>query len=102
MIEITRGTLEEQIIKELQKTYPISVSDLEEKLHISRISILRVLNKLQIRGIVQLEPLTDKIFIRLLRQDFRFIGKKHQQKFKKHHSGGKKQKPKDYDGIMFS
>ena len=29
MIEITVGTIEEQIIKFLQKTYPISISDLE-------------------------------------------------------------------------
>jgi predicted ArsR family transcriptional regulator len=102
MIEITRGTIEELIIKRLQKVYPITVSDLEEQLHLSRNNILRVLKQLQIKGIVQLEPLPDKIYIRLLRQDFRFIGRKHQKKFKKFHSSGKKQKPKDYDGMMFS
>ena len=101
MIEITTGTIEERIIKQLQKEYPITVSDLEKKIHLSRNNILRVLNQLQVKGIVQLEPLPNKIFIRLLRQDFRFTGKKHQKKFKKHHSSGKRQKPKDYNGMMY-
>ena len=33
MIEITRGTLEEQIIKLLQKTYPITVTDIKKELN---------------------------------------------------------------------
>jgi DNA-binding MarR family transcriptional regulator len=102
MIEITTGTLEEGIIKLLQKTYPITVSDIEEKLHVSRSIIMRVLQKFQTKGIIRLEPLPDKIYIRLLRRDFSFIGKKRQRKFIKHHSGVKKQKSKDYDGMIYS
>ena len=102
MIEITTGTLEERIIKLLQKTYPITVSDTEKKLHLSRNVVMRVLQKFQVKGIVQLEPLPDRTYIRLLRNDFSFIGKKRQRKFIKHHSGGKKQDSKDYDGTMYS
>lgn len=102
MIEITTGTLEEQIIKLLQKTYPITLSDIEKKLHISRNIIMRVLQKFQTKGIVQLEPLPDKTYIRLLRHDFSFIGKKRQRKFIKHHSRGKKQETKEYEGMMYS
>ena len=102
MIEIVNGTLEEQIIKLLQKTYPITIIDLEKKLHISRNMIVRVLQKLQIKGIVQLEPLPDKTYIRLIRRDFRFVGKKRQKKFIKHHSGKKSQEPGKYDGNMYS
>ena len=102
MIEIVNGTLEEQIIKLLQKTYPITIIDLEKKLHISRNMIVRILQKLQIKGIVQLEPLPDKTYIRLLRRDFRFVGKKRQKKFIKHHSGEKRQEPGKYDGNMYS
>lgn len=102
MIEITTGTLEERIIKLLQKNYPITVSDIEKKLHLSRNVVIRVLQKFQVKGIVQLEPLPDKTYIRLLRNDFSFIGKKRQRKFIKHHSGGKKQESKDYDGTMYS
>jgi hypothetical protein len=102
MIEIVNGTLEEQIIKLLQKIYPITISDIEKKLHVSRKMILRVLQKFQVKSIVQLEPLSNKTYIRLLRNDFSFIGKKRQRKFIKHHSGKKKQEPEDYEGIMYS
>lgn len=102
MIEIVNGTREEQIIKLLQKIYPITISDIEKKLHVSRKMILRVLQKFQVKGIVQLEPLSNKTYIRLLRNDFSFVGKKRQRKFIKHHSGKKKQEPEDYDGIMYS
>ncbi len=102
MIEIVNGTLEEQIIKLLQKTYPITIIDLEKKLHISRNMIIRVLQKLQVKGVVQLEPLPDKTYIRLIRRDFRFVGKKRQKKFIKHRSGEKIQEPGKYDGNMYS
>ena len=102
MIEIKSGTLEEQIIKILQKTYPVTVLDIENKLHISRDNILRILHKFQTKKIIQLEPLPDKIFIRLKRNDFKFIGKKRQKKFVKHHSTKKKFKSENYNGIMYS
>ena len=91
MIEITSGTLEERIIKILQKTYPITVSDIEKKTRVSKKIIIRCLQKLQTKGIIQMEPLPGKTYIRLLRNDFRFIGKRRQQKFVKHYSGKKKQ-----------
>jgi DNA-binding MarR family transcriptional regulator len=102
MIEITTGTIEERIIKLLQKIYPITVSDIGKKLHLSKSTVMRVLKKFQIKGVVRLEPLPDKIYVRLLRCDFSFIGKKQQRKFKKHHSKLEKREPKDYEGIMYS
>jgi DNA-binding MarR family transcriptional regulator len=102
MIEITTGSLEERIIKVLQKTYPISVKDIRLELDISRDIVLRVLKKLQVKGIIKLEPLPDKTYVRLLRHDFSFIGKKRQRKFIKHRSAGKKPESDEYDGIMYS
>ena len=102
MIEITSGTLEERIIKLLQKTYPITVYDIEKKLYVSKTIILRILKKFQAKNVIQLESLPDKTYIRLLRHDFSFIGKKRQRKFIKHRSGGKKQEPEEYDGVMYS
>ncbi|MCJ7572051.1 MAG: MarR family transcriptional regulator [Candidatus Thermoplasmatota archaeon] len=101
MIEITCGTLDEQIIKILQKTYPMTVEELKKKLHLSKQQVIRVLNKLQVKGIVRLEPLPDKTYVRLLRHDFSFIGKKRQRKFIKHYRG-KTHKSKDYEGIMYT
>ena len=85
MIEITVGTHEEQILRVLQEKYPITVEDLEEVLHISRKTIDITLHKLQMMGIIQLEPLPDKTYIRLLRNDFKFVQKKRQYRFIKHH-----------------
>ena len=102
MIEITSGTLEARFIKLLQKTYPITISDIQQQLHISRKTVERMLQKFQVKGIVQLEPLSDKTYIRLLRYDFSFIGKKRQRKFIKHHSGRKKQESSEPDEIMYS
>ncbi|HIH29464.1 MAG TPA: HTH domain-containing protein, partial [Thermoplasmata archaeon] len=36
MIEITIGSLEEQIIKFLRKTYPVTTAELSQKLRVSR------------------------------------------------------------------
>ena len=79
MIEINSGTLEERIIKLLQKTYPITVKDIKNELKISKDVTIRILKKFQIKGIVKLEPLPGKTYVRLLRNDFSFIGKKQQR-----------------------
>ena len=102
MIEIIVGSLEEQIIIHLQKTYPITVSQIQKTLRISQTVLLRTLKKLQARGIVRLDPLPGKIYIRLLRNDFSFIGRKQQRKGVKRSSRTKQSTSKDYDGIMYS
>jgi predicted transcriptional regulator len=101
MIEITTGTLEEQIIKLIQKIYPITVKDIKNKLNLSEEVILRTLKKLQLKDIVQLDLLPDKTYIRLLRNDFSFIGKKQQKKFIKHKTGKKIRKTQDYISDMY-
>ncbi len=102
MIEITTGTIEERIIKLLQKKYPITVKEIKQELNISKTIVIRQLQKLQTKSIIRLEPLSDKIYVRLLRHDFSFVGKKRQRKFIKHSTGKKPQKPDDYNGIMYS
>ena len=97
MIEIVGGTIDEQIITILQKQYPVTVEDLEQKLHLSRKNIIRVLHQFEVKGIVRLEPLPDKTFIRLLRHDFKITRKKRQRKFIKHHRGSKPFVPSDKD-----
>jgi predicted transcriptional regulator len=101
MIEIATGTLEERIIKLLQKIYPITVKDIKNKLNISEEVIFRTLKKLQLKDIVQLDLLPGKTYVRLLRNDFSFIGKKQQKRFIKHKTGKKIQKIQDYSGDMY-
>ncbi|MBN2603077.1 MAG: winged helix-turn-helix domain-containing protein [Candidatus Thermoplasmatota archaeon] len=102
MIEITTGTIGEKIIKILQKTYPVTVNDLANMLNISQTAVMREIQKFQTKGIVQLDFLPNKTYIRLLRNDFSFVGKKRQRKFIKHKSGGKRYQQDEYDGFMYS
>ncbi len=100
MIEIVGGTIEDQIIDILQKTYPVTVEDVERQLHLSEDAINRVLQRLQVKGIIQLEPLPDKTFIRLLRRDIKVVSKRHQKKFIKHHQRHSTYVPKENDNDL--
>jgi hypothetical protein len=102
MIEITVGSLEEQIIRLLQKSYPITTFEIAQKLRVSRNEIEWVLQKFQLKGIVKLEPLPDLTYVRLLRNDFLFIGPKQQRKPLKHSAEDNKEEHENYDGMMYT
>jgi transcriptional antiterminator len=102
MIEITIGSLEEQIIKLLQKNYPITTFEIAQKLRVSRREIEWVLHKFQVKGIVKLEPLPDITYVRLLRNDFLFVGPKQQRRVMKHSTENEKEENENYDGMMYS
>ncbi len=101
MIEIPSGTMEEKIIKIVQEKYPITVEQLKNELKVSKAIIERELRKLEARGILLLEPLPDRTFIRLLRNDFRFIGRRHQYKFIKRKRRKMDEKEENKDDVMF-
>jgi DNA-binding MarR family transcriptional regulator len=109
MIEIQKGSLEERILRILLKRYPINIDELREELSISKGSIERVLKGFATRGIVSLDILPDTIYIRLLRRDFRFIGRHESQRRPLKHIRTKdraaKLKPKrktdKYDEMMY-
>ena len=104
MIEIKKGTIEERIIKTLQEKYPITLKELSKKLGISENKLKAELLKLQAKNIVALDPLPDKIFIRLIRFDFLFIGRRRQYKFikkKKMKTKGKEEE-EEKDDIMYA
>ena len=93
MIEITTDTIEEKIIKTVQKNYPSTIAELSDRLHMSRHKVRFNLLKLQSRGLIELEPIQEKTFIRLLRTDIRFVGRRHQETFLKRRR--QKHKPVD-------
>ena len=101
MIEIKTGTMEEKIIKILQEFYPITVEEISKKLHVSKSNAEFELIKLQSKGIVEIEPLPGKTFVRLLRHDFTFVGRRHQKKFIKRKRGRIAEKEEDENDIMF-
>jgi hypothetical protein len=101
MIEISTGTMEEKIIKAVQKEYPVTVADLCIHLHLSRHKLHFELVKLRVQGIIELEPLPDKTYVRLLRSDIRFVGRRHQETFIKRRRQ-KFRPPKDFsDDSMY-
>jgi hypothetical protein len=109
MIEIKKGSLEERILKILFNRYPITVEGLRDELGISKGSMERVIKGFMTRGIIGLDVLPDKSFIRLLRRDFRFIGRHESQrkplKHIKRRDRAAKYKPKrkkdEYEDVMY-
>lgn len=101
-IEILHGSLEERVVRYLLEVYPATVEDLERELKVKRERVERILRSLAQRGAIELEPLPDKTFIRLIRSDFHFTGIKPTQRRRFKQSGGKKQASKDYEGPMYA
>ncbi|HIE41031.1 MAG TPA: hypothetical protein EYP80_00020 [Candidatus Aenigmarchaeota archaeon] len=58
------------------------------------------LKRLERRNIIAFDVLPDKRFVRLLRTDFRFVGRKATQR-KAVRSSKKSKDKKDYDGMMY-
>ena len=103
MIEIKSGTLEERLIKILQKMYPVTLEQLKKKTGVSRSILEMELTKMQAKNILVLEPLPDRVYIRLVRTDFRFVGRRTQQKFIKRTKNERKKKgyQSDKDDVMY-
>jgi predicted ArsR family transcriptional regulator len=102
MIEIVKGTMEERILRILQEIYPITLSQLAKKLGISPSAARAALLKLHAQHIVALEPLPGTVFIRLLRTDFIFVGRRTQYKFikKKRQKSGEPTGSDDTDNTI--
>jgi len=66
MKKVQVDPLEARILNILKDWYPITVEELRDELGVSRVTLERSLKSLMVKGVVQLEPLSDKTFIRLL------------------------------------
>jgi DNA-binding MarR family transcriptional regulator len=100
VIEVEQGSLDERVLRYLMEAYPVTLDDLKWEMKISEVRLDRLLKKLIARGIVELEKLPDTTYVRLLRSDFAFVGRKASQKKRFKRKGGGK-KGEDYDGMMF-
>ena len=112
MIEIQKGSMEERIVRILLKKYPITISELQKRLKVKKEIIERIIKAFESRGIVALDLLPDTVYIRLLRWDFNFIGRRETQRKPLKHSKGKsgkvlkkrvlaKKKKDELDEIMY-
>ena len=102
VLEVVEGTIESRIINLLLETYPATVEDIRRELKVRPSELERALKRLAVRGIVELETLPDRTYVRLLRMDFSFSGLKESQRRRVKHRGKKRERPKDYDGPMFA
>jgi len=100
-IEVLHGSLEERVLRYLLEAYPVTTAALARDLRIPESRLGRVLKALALRGIIELEQLPGKTFVRLLRQDLAFFGYKESQRKRIKRSGGKKSESKDVEGPMF-
>lgn len=58
--------LEMRIIALLKERYPVTVEELRDEIRVRPAAITRALRSLTVKGIIVLEPLSDKTYIRLL------------------------------------
>jgi len=100
-VELLEGTLEARIVHLLLEMYPVTVEDLRRELRARADLLARTLTTMEKRGLVELEPLPDRTYVRLARMDFSFIGRKVTQQRRVKHSGKRPEKAKDYEGPMF-
>lgn len=90
-----RGSLEHRILELLSRVYPITTEDIRRELHVSQARVDRSLKALAQRGVVELDILPDKVYVRLLVTDLRLTrarGWKHRT------SSDSKD---DYEGIAY-
>lgn len=89
------------MLRYLLEAYPVTTAALARDLRIPESRLGRVLKALAVRGIVELEELPGKTFVRLLRHDLAFFGYKESQRKRIKRSGGRKGETKDVEGPMF-
>jgi len=100
MMEINKDSMEARILKFLMENYPITVKELSKGIGVKGSTLKPVLLELRRMRILDFDFLPDKTFIRLLRSDFNFIGRKPEQR-KGIVKKSSKQTVKDYEGIAY-
>ncbi len=100
-IEIKQGSIEEKILKAIKDRYPITVKEVQKELGLQEKKVEMGLRSLQKKGIIQLEPLPDKTYIRQIRGDVFFLGRNPTQRRRYKHKGGKKRKKKEEEDVGY-
>lgn len=97
-MKVTVDALQARIIGILKDWYPITVEELRDELSLPSGVLERSLKALMVKGVIELEPLSDKTFIRLLTQELVLEkeGKGHKKAVPK---PGQKARP--VDDIMY-
>jgi len=65
-MKVQLNALEARIVSILRDWYPITVEELRDELGLRADVLERALKSLMLKGVLELEPLSDKTYIRLL------------------------------------
>jgi len=65
-MKVKVDALQARIIAILKDWYPITVAELKDELSLPSGVLERALKGLMVKGVIQLEPLSDKTYVRLL------------------------------------
>ncbi|MCD6383729.1 MAG: transcriptional regulator [Thermoplasmata archaeon] len=79
-LQFDASSEEGRVLSILLKKYPITVEELRRRLRVPDKRLRKTLMGLQRRGIVSLQPLPDKTYVRLKRLDIQIIGLKESQR----------------------
>ena len=95
MVQINARSMDAKILKVILERYPIDNTEVSERTGLSLREVNRVLIGMEARGWISLEKLPDKMFIRMRRFDFTFLGRDEtQRKAVKHKSKDRKRRKK--------
>ena len=94
MTQILADSIEGRVLRHLEKNYPITITELEKALKSRDLS--SVMRNLERSGLVELETLPDKTYIRLTGKSRKYLGIKANQ-IKKMKKMQEKAKSEDFD-----
>jgi len=63
-MDLPKDSLERRILDFIQVHYPITVTELAKELHIQETKALHALKKMELHGVVELDVLPDKTYVR--------------------------------------
>jgi hypothetical protein len=94
MVQVNARSLEAKILRILLERYPIDVDEVVRMTGLNKKEVERSLKGMESRGWLQLERLPDKMFIRMKRFDFTFLGRDETQRKAVKHKGKDRRKKK--------
>lgn len=93
VVQVRSGSVDAKVLRVLLAKYPIDMDTVVKETGLKKVEVERALKGMESRGWVQLERLPDKVFIRMRRFDFTFLGRDDvQRKAVKHKSRDRKKK----------
>ena len=94
MVQVNARSIEAKILRVLLEKYPIEMEEVVRITGLQRKEVERALKGMQARKWLILEKLPDKVYIRLKRFDFTFLGRNETQRKAVKHKGRDKKKRK--------